>query len=122
MQSALVIFYAKFSSFGRHHGQLEFQRSAACRTNHARDNLRHQIVPAGQCNELIDIDSARPCPTMRGRRTVPPSTSGNILDTEPFREQGLRVEAVVPSPIWGNRLNGISRNTRICTGHDPMLR
>ena len=89
MQSALVIFYAKFSSFGRHHGQLEFQRSAARRTNHARDNLRHQIVPAGQCNELIDIDSARPCPTMRGRRTVPPSTSGNILDTEPFREQGL---------------------------------
>jgi hypothetical protein len=121
MQSALVIFYAKFSSFGRHHGQLEFQRSAACRTNHARDNLRHQIVPAGQCNELIDIDSARPCPTMRGRRTVPPSTSGNILDMEPFPEQGSTRRgrrAVTYLGASGSMGYPATRGS----AHDPMLR
>jgi hypothetical protein len=57
MQSALLTFYAKSSSFGRHYGQLEFQRSAARRTNHARDNLRHQM---GQHAQAVGCGQRRP--------------------------------------------------------------
>jgi len=53
------------SSFGRYHGQLEFQRTAALRTHDARGNFRHHVVRSGRGDELVNIEPIKMATALR---------------------------------------------------------